>query len=280
MKGPIRALSRVGGALALTLSLLTTAGASDVKEIAVGILTQGIAQGDRSFIETHVAERYIQHNPSVPDGRKGLLAFVKGLQDLEGGVEINPIRVLQDGNLVAVHSEARFGSDRVVVFDLFRIEDGRAAEHWDAVQPRPKTTVSGRTMTDGPTEITNRDQTEANRALVLEFYQKVLIEGQVSLASEYLGDYYHQHNPQIADGLEGFTAFFKHIQDNQIPFRLTTTHRSIAEGNFVLLHSEGQIDETPHAFFDLFRVENGKIVEHWDVVQAVPEKMAHDNGMF
>ena len=251
-----------------------------MKEIATGILTQGIAPGDRTFIKTHVSEDYIQHNPRVPDRREGLLAFIEGLQGLEGGIEINPVRVLQDGDLLAVHSEARFGTDHFVVFDLFRFENGLAAEHWDTVQPRPATTVSGRTMTDGPTEITDYDQTEANRAVVMEFYQKVLIEGQVSVSGDYLGDYYHQHNPQIADGLEGFTAFFNHIQKNQVPFSITTTHRSIAEGNFVLLHSEGQIGGTPHVFFDLFRVEDGRIVEHWDVVQAVPEEMAHGNGMF
>lgn len=251
-----------------------------MKDIATGILTQGIAQGDRAFIATHVAEDYIQHNPRVPDRREGLLTFIEGLQDLEGGIEINPVRVLQDGDLVAVHSDARFGTDHFVVFDLFRFEGGLAAEHWDTVQPRPATTVSGRTMIDGPTEIADYDQTEANRTLVVECYRRALIEGQVSAAGDYLGDDYHQHNPQIADGLEGFTAFFNHIQENQIPFSITTTHRSIAEGNFVLLHSEGRIGGTPHAFFDLFRVSNGKIVEHWDVVQAVLKDMAHDNGMF
>lgn len=148
------------------------------------------------------------------------------------------------------------------------------------VQPKPDSTVSGRSMTDGPTEITDLEQTEANRQLVMDFYTEALIEGQVDRAAEYLGPYYHQHNPQIADGLEGFTAFFTYLLDNEIPFSLSQTHRSIAEGSFVLLHSEGQIGGAPHAFFDLFRVEAGRIVEHWDVVQPVPSEMAHDNGMF
>ncbi len=270
----------IGAAIILGLTIATSAGAQDMKDIATGILTQGIAHGDRAFIEAHVAEGYVQHNPTVPDGRAGLLAFVEGLQTLEGGIEISPVRVLQDDDLVAIHSEARFGSDVYIVFDLFRFEEGLAVEHWDAIQPRPETTVSGRSMIDGPTAITDRDQTEANRALVMDFYQKVLIEGQIDRSSTYLGADYHQHNPQIADGFEGFAMFFKHIQENQIPFSLTQTHRSIAEGNFVLLHSEGQIGGKPHAFMDLFRVEDGKIVEHWDVVQEVPAEMAHDNGMF
>ena len=153
-------------------------------------------------------------------------------------------------------------------------------EHWDTVQPRPDSTASGRSMTDGPTDMMDFDRTEANRQLVMDFYREVLIEGQIDRAEQYLGATYHQHNPQIADGLEGFTAFFTHLQENKIPFSLTRTHRTIAEGNFVLLHSEGQIGGAPHAFFDLFRVEDGRIVEHWDVVQPIPTEMAHDNGMF
>lgn len=251
-----------------------------MKDITMGILTQGIAGGDIAYLEAHVAENYIQHSPQVPDGRAGLIGFVQSLADLEGGVDIQPIRVLRDGDLVAVHSEARFGPNHFLAFDLFRFENGVAVEHWDTFQVRPDTTVSGRTMTDGPTEITDLDQTEANRQLVMDFYREVLIEGQIGRAAAYLGDYYHQHNPQIADGLEGFTAFFTYLQDNGISFSLSQTHRSIAEGNYVLLHSEGQIGGAPHAFFDLFRVEGGRIVEHWDVVQPVPAEMAHDNGMF
>ena len=273
-------LRRLGAAVTLTLMAATQAGADNMRDIATGILTQGIAGGDIAYLEAHVAEDYIQHNPQVPDGKAGLIGFVQSLAALEGGAEISPVRVLRDGDLVAVHSEARFGSDHFVVFDLFRFEDGMAVEHWDTVQPRPESTVSGRTMTDGPTEVTDLDQTEANRQLVMAFYQDVLIEGQIERAAEFLGPYYHQHNPQIADGVEGFTAFFTYLQDNGIPFSLTMTHRSIAEGNFVLLHSEGQIGGAPHAFFDLFRVEDSRIVEHWDVVQPIPAEMAHDNGMF
>lgn len=273
-------LCRLVATTTLTLMAATQAGAEDMKDIANGILTQGIAGGDVAYLEAHVAEDYIQHNPQVPDGRDGLIGFVQSLATLEGGAEISPVRVLRDGNLVAVHSEARFGPDHFVVFDVFRFQDGMAVQHWDTVQSRPESTISGRTMTDGPTQVTDQEQTEANRQLVLDFYREVLIDGRIERAADYLGPYYHQHNPQIADGLEGFTAFFTYLQDNEIPFSLTETHRSIAEGNFVLLHSEGQIGGAPHAFFDLFRVESGRIVEHWDVVQPIPEDMAHDNGMF
>ena len=100
-----------------------------MKDIATGLLTQGIAGGDIAYLEAHVAEDHIQHTPQVPDGRAALVGFVEALAALEGGAETKPVRVLRDGNLVAVHSEARFGLDQFVVFDLFRFEDGVAVEH-------------------------------------------------------------------------------------------------------------------------------------------------------
>ncbi|XWN33622.1 MAG: nuclear transport factor 2 family protein [Devosia sp.] len=269
--------SAFAGSVAAAL-VMTSAQADELKEIAVGILTQGLVQGDKTFIERYVAQDYIQHNPQAPDGRAGLLGFVDYLQ-LQAGFTVEPVRVLRDGHLVAVHSLYR-GEGTQAVFDIFRFENGVAVEHWDVIQTVPETTVSGRTMTDGPVEITDREATEANRRLVMDFYRDVLIEGRVEKAADYLGETYHQHNSQIADGLEGLMAFFQYLQENQIPLSLERTHRSIAEGNVVLLHSEGQIGGTLHAFADLFRVENGKIVEHWDTVQEVPEIMAHDNGMF
>ena len=251
----------------------------DIKEIAVGILTEGIGNGNTAFIETHVAEDYIQHNPQVADGRAGVLAMIDFLHAQPAAPRITPVRVLQDGDLVAIHSEMNFGAD-VVVFDLFRFEDGVAVEHWDGIQPKPETTVSGRTMTDGPTEITDRDRTEANRTLVVDFVTDVLMNGRFDRLPDYIGDTYHQHNPQIADGIEGLMAFAAQMQENNISFSYAQIHNVVAEGNFVMTQSEGELGGTPTAFYDLFRVEDGQIVEHWDVLQEIPAEMAHDNGMF
>jgi predicted SnoaL-like aldol condensation-catalyzing enzyme len=274
---PLRPLSL---AAAFATAFAATAGADPMKDIATGLLVQGIAGGDIAYVEAHVAEDYIQHNPTVPDGRAGLIGLIEGTRSIEGGVEVTPVRVLLDGDLVAVHSDASFGSAHVVIVDLFRFEDGQVAEHWDIIQPRPETTVSGRGMTDGSAEILDLDRTEANRQLVLDFYREVLIEGHLDRSGAYLGSEYRQHNPQVADGLDGLTAFFTHLRESGIPVSLDTIHRSIAEGNFVLLHVEGTIAGAPHAFFDLFRVEDGRVVEHWDVIQAVPAEMPHQNGMF
>ena len=251
----------------------------DTRQIAVNILVKGISGGDTAYLEQVVAEDYKQHNPRVPDGREGLIGMVNYLQSEGDTFKVEPVRVLKDGDIVAVHGR-HTGMGESVAFDLFAFKDGLAVEHWDGIQEPPEKTLSGRSMIDGPTEISDLDKTEENRKLVVDFYKDILIDGKADKAGAYLGGVYHQHNLGIADGVEGLMAFFKHLQDEQIPFSLTKTHRSIAEGNFVLLQSEGQIGGKPQVFYDLFRVENGKIVEHWDVVQEIPDEMAHGNGMF
>ncbi len=253
---------------------------NEQKEIAVEILIRGLAGGDRAFIEKHVAERYIQHNPRAADGRAGLLAYMDDIASQASPLRIEPIRVIADGDLVAVHSVYTQGGTKKVVFDLFRFKGLTATEHWDTIQSWEEKTASGRTMIDGHAVVLDRPTTEDNRRLVRAFYDEVIIGAKLDSIDEYLRADYAQHNPQIQDGPAGLAAFFAYLQAQKIPFRLLRTHRSIAEGNFVLLHSEGQVAGSPHAFFDLFRVEAGRIVEHWDVVQAIPEKAEHNNGMF
>lgn len=265
-------------AMIAALGLASPALAQDNKTLVLGLLEQGLAQQDRGYIMENVAEGYIQHNPVAADGRAGLLGFVDYIESL-GGAKISPVRVLAAGNLVMVQSAMVFDGDKVV-FDLFRLEDGLIVEHWDAITDDVVETVSGRSMLDGPVEIEDIELTEANRALVLGFVDDVLVNGRVDTLPNYIGETYAQHNPQIADGIEGLTDFMGYLADSGISFGYTKVHNVVAEGNFVFVQSEGKIAGKVNAFFDLFRVEDGRIVEHWDVVQAVPDEMPHDNGMF
>lgn len=269
-------------AMAVILSALfyvVPVSASDKKTIATDLLIKGLAQGNMAYINKHVREDYIQHNPVAPDGRAGLLGFIGYLKSSKISVSVKPVRVLEDGNLVVVHSAYDIGGKKII-FDLFRFEDGRIVEHWDGIQDKPAKTVSGRTMLDGSTEITDRAKTDENRTLVTQFVTDVLVKGKVDKISAYIGDVYLQHNPNVGDGLDGLGKFLKHLKDSNISFAYKKVHHVIAEGNFVFTLSEGEIGGKTHAIYDLFRVMDGKIVEHWDVVQAVPAKMAHNNGMF
>lgn len=265
-------------ALALT-GLAALADTATNKEIALGLLEQGLAKGDRDYIMAHVAEGYIQHNPQAADGREGLLGFVGFLETLDPPVTVNPVRVIADDNFVVIHQEAEFFGPKVII-DVFRFEDGKIAEHWDAIQETVTETASGRSMTDGATEITDLDKTAANKALVTGLVTDVLMKGEIDKIDSYIAPDYMQHNPFVPDTRDGLKGFIAYLGENDISFWYSHLHNVVAEGNFVFTQAEGVYDGTPTAFYDIWRVEGGMIVEHWDAVQAIPAEFAHENGMF
>ncbi len=122
---------------------------------------------------------------------------------------------------------------------------------------------------------------EANKKIVLAFYDAALVKRDVDAAAKYLGDKYIQHNPRAPNGLEGLRGLIKFLSETQ-PNRSSQIKRVIAEKDLVVLHvhSKPTPEDRGTAIIDIFRVENGKIVEHWDVMQPVPEKAANNNTMF
>jgi len=122
---------------------------------------------------------------------------------------------------------------------------------------------------------------EANKKVVLDFYEKGLNQKDFDAAAKHFGPKYIQHNPGAPDGIEGFKAFIA-MRKEKFPNAKSEIKRAFAEGDFVILHVFGQREpgERGVAIIDIFRLENGKIVEHWDVVQPIPEKPANTNGMF
>ena len=122
---------------------------------------------------------------------------------------------------------------------------------------------------------------EANKKTVLEFYEAGLNKKDFEAAAKYFGPKYIQHNPGAPDGIEGFKAFIA-MRKEKFPNAKSEIKRVFAEGDFVILHVHGvrEPGERGVAIIDIFRLENGKIVEHWDVAQDVPEKAANANGMF
>jgi len=122
---------------------------------------------------------------------------------------------------------------------------------------------------------------ETNKQAVLEFYDKALNQKDFEAASKYFGPRYIQHNPGAPDGIEGFKAFIA-LRKEKFPHAQSEIKRVFADGDHVILHVHAirEPGERGVAVVDIFRLENGKIVEHWDVVQPIPEKTANNNGMF
>ncbi|BBC31945.1 uncharacterized protein SGFS_032390 [Streptomyces graminofaciens] len=249
------------------------------KEIVVNAAGELFGAKDPSAVDRWVAADYRQHSSLAADGPEALRQLVAGLPE---GFRYEGARVIADGDLVALHGTYHgFGPHPLVAFDLFRVDaDGRLAEHWDALTPVVTDTASGRSQTDGPTEPGDLDRTEANRALVTEFAEKVLVGADYSVLTDYIStETYHQHNPEAADGLDGFGAAAGKWAEQGKNLVYKTVHKVLAEGDLVLLQSEGEFGEAV-AYWDLFRVADGKIVEHWDVIAPVPAELPHSNGLF
>lgn len=225
-------------------------------------------------------DKYIQHNLNVPNGIDAFLAF-KEITSKAGG-KITRARVFQDGNYVFVHSATKLHGNEIG-FDIFRFEKGKIVEHWDNLQAAADKTANGHTMIDGTTTITDIKKTAANKALVAEFVEKFLVNGDVSVIPNYLQkEGYVQHNPNIANGITGLQAALKYFAENKIGFRYTKVHKVLGEGNFILVVSEGEMGGVHSSFYDLFRVENNKIAEHWDTIESIPAKTEwkNQNGKF
>lgn len=226
-------------------------------------------------------EKYVQHNLGAADGIQGFEALRSALR--QGNVRVNTVRVFQDGDYIFAHTHYEFFGLRSG-FDIFRFENGKIVEHWDNLQAMPTPPhPSGHTMLDGPTTPTDLERTEDNKKLVAAFVDNILVNGRMEHLQDYFnGDQYIQHNPQIADGLTGLQAALKGMAEQGITMNYERVHQVLGEGNFVLTVSEGMFGGKPSAFYDLFRVEGGKIAEHWDTIETIPARSEwkNDNGKF
>ena len=244
-------------------------------------LLKGIETGDAAAVVVVNEDKYIQHNPQTHEGSEGLAVLFKQLS--KSSPRVNIVRVFADGDYVFAHTEYDFASSNIG-FEVFRFEDDLAVEHWDNIQQRQGPNPSGHTMVDGPTEVTDIDKTETNRGIVQSFVNEILINGQLDILERYINDEcYTEHNPRIADNLTALrSALADPASNNRILIKYDRIHRLLAEGSFVLCVSEGSLNGVHSAFYDLFRVADGKLVEHWDTTEAIPPRTEwrNDNGKF
>ena len=244
-------------------------------------LLKSIETGDSKPVAYISPEKYIQHNLAVGDGLAGFGAVLQQLP--KGSARANTVRVFQDGDFVFAHTDYNFFGPKVG-FDIFRFENGRIVEHWDNLQETPTgPNPSGHTMLDGPTQANYLTHTEANKAFVRAFVDDILVNGRMErLASYFDGDNYIQHNPQIADKLSGLGAALQAMAKQGVTMKYDRIHKVLGEGDFVLVASEGAFAGMHTSFYDLFRVESGKIAEHWDTIETISPRSEwqNSNGKF
>lgn len=249
-------------------------------------LIEALETGDSKALRYISDDMYIQHNLSFASGKEAIAPL---FSDSPTGFTTTTHRVFGDDDIVVMHnSYSGTWNNGVpqVAFDVFRFERGKIVEHWDNLQDEvpASETESGRSMVDGPTVASDLDNTAANQELVTDFVNTVLVGGDASNITDYVSTTeYAQHNPGVADGLDGLGAALEYFATNGLLLQYDKLHYVYAEGNFVLTISEGLfLDNQYVAYYDLFRVDNGKIVEHWDVIQNIPPEAEwqNSNGKF
>ena len=224
---------------------------------------------DLSLVDGYIKEDYIQHSPTIKDGRAGILEMLNFLKTLPKPPRETPspiVRMIGEGDLVAVHLDIKFMGKRMAVIDMFRLENGFIAEHWDAGQPQTGLEDAVVTMTNGMVTIDETADARANKTLINAFYKDVFEQQIPGVADKFLDPDYIEHNAQ--QGLLVHASSFVNM------------HRIIADGDFVVTQCEYAMSDKTFASYHIFRCANGKIAEHWSVEQEVPVVMAHSNGMF
>ena len=243
-------------------------------------LLKSIETGDMNAISVINPNKYIQHNLGAADGLQGFAELMKQLPP--NSARVKTVRVFQDGDFVFTHSDFNFFGPKVG-FDIVRFEQDKIVEHWDNLQESAPANPSGYSMIDGPAESTDLDKTEPNKRLIRNFVEDILMNGKMDRLSGYFDeDNYTQHNPQIGDGLSGLGSALATMAKQGITLKYDHIHKVLGEGNFVLAVSEGSFAGRPTSFYDLFRVKNGKLAEHWDTLETIPPKQEwkNTNGKF
>jgi predicted SnoaL-like aldol condensation-catalyzing enzyme len=225
-----------------------------------------VGQRRAELIPEFVREDYIQHNPTVKQGRAGItdvINYLKTLPPPPVGVKSPIIRAIQEGDLVVTHLDIEFMGKRMVVIDLFKLKDGMLAEHWDVLQQMPDQTGMAITATNGTFEIDENASAIKNKQIVEQFYKAVIQK--VSTTDVIKSDYI-EHDPAVIHSGKSLDAYLREDINREIK-----VHRIIAEGDFVAVQSEFKRGDKSFALYEILRVEHSKIVEHWSVEQALPD---------
>ena len=191
-----------------------------------------------------VGDTYIQHSTGVPDGKEGFAAFFANFFERYPEREMKIVRTIEDGNLVFVHVHQYLngGEAQWVTTDTFRAdENGRIVEHWDVIDYYRTPENEQLDQIFGDFEVTDLDKTVANKKTVRRFLTEIFQNGELGQWSDYVADDLIQHNHEIG------------------------------QGNYVVSYGQTQIDGVAYAQYDIFRLENGLIVEHWDNKEVMPK---------
>ena len=256
------------------------------KAAILGLYQNVYAKHDVSLLPQYVGAAYIQHDPGFAAGLQGLTSGLSAQFAANPGLTVDIKRVYTDGNIVVVHSLIRTTPDDrgTAAADIYRLEAGKAAEHWAVRQAVPATAANANTMFSPPdgrgpsNAVTLEGQ---NTAVVQAFDDTLFNKHDLSVIPDAVLENYIQHNPTFPDGrqglIDGVTQTFKAVP--QLSHDLKQVY---ADANTVVLYTNTHLSTGDRglAIVDLYRLQGVRIAEHWDVIQPVPESSANGNSMF
>lgn len=239
------------------------------------------------LIDTYYADGYIQHNPTIADGKAGLIEAIENMRTNGISIQREMARVIAQNDRVFTHSRVRFVQNgnvinTLIIGDIFRIENNLIKEHWDVIQQEPNPAISpanGNTMLNGEgNSNATISETDLNRNTNTAFtiMSSIVGNAELDLIPTLFQEPYIQHNPNIPNGTEALVNFLTNNGALNLEVKQT-----IAEGDLVVTFNH--IMSFNNANIDMFRLnDNGKAVEHWDIIQPIPDEadFKHNNGFF
>ena len=253
-------------------------------EIARGFYQDVCVNKDITKFDTYVAKKYDQYATGYEDGaealRKELTAASKNKN-----MKVTILRVIGEGNYAALHSLWEEGGQQYLYVDIWRVENGKLMAHWDQTQQPIKNPLNKNTIYSGPDISLDANQNiEQNRTRAIAVLKTFDNVNDLSAVENYISEHYIQHNPTLKDGKAALLDLFKTLQG--IKFKNTTTiAKTIAQGDMVMVHSK-TIDPTNSkdlgtGVIDIFRFDKeGKIAEHWDIIEPLTGKSLNKNDSF
>lgn len=242
------------------------------------IYLEGIAGGNaREAVMKYTGQRYTQHSTGVGDGAEGFLAFFEPFVERNPKREIEIVRILEDGPWVFcnAYQSLNDGAARWVTMDMFFTdENGLILEHWDTIAPYVTETKSGQDMVRGATNIDPHADTEANKAIVLEFTKQVYQERGFDKIDKFVAGDLLQHAPSIAAGRDGLGKWLPSDAAGEYEMLFNI----FGQGDFVVTYGKRHAAGKDIALFDVYRLANGKIVEHWMNAEEISPRDAWGNS--
>lgn len=246
-------------------------------------LLKAFETGDTVPISYINSEKYTQHNLHVADGVQGFREAICGAA--KSGLKVNTLRIFEDGDYVFAQSLTSRPDDSVeLTFDIFRYEGDKIVEHWDNTYVLHAPTDPQRfndLYLGAVAEIKDRDKTQANKKLAEAYTRYVLLQDSIECFPEFADtENYIERNPYIE---EAIPANLRVFVDNERELDPPALHKVLGEGDYVLVVSEkSDRKNLRSALYDLFRIANGKIVEHWFITEPIPpqSEWKNKNGKF